>query len=487
MGEYEVFGNPLPRKAVASACRAAKGYARRFAFDPEKRYDLVAEPMGLAWDTFGIQRLVERTSPEGAGLTDGQGGVVIGTIRMGFGHYRMALAIASAARSMGLSPYWLDYLSFPESAASRTIAYLEKLYSLGSRLSQKSRLFNRLWERITLDVPQRISYVPRDREMCRLLAPIARGLPGGLPYLATHPWAGHAAVHAGIERVVNVVPDNYPLAFHLVEGALHVVQTPSAFTGYRSLRNMGLRGGPPLSAMPSRDIEYVGHYVDHEIVRNVEIDCERRLRRIADRKARRLLLTMGGAGAQVERFASIASFLKDSVDSGRACLLINMGDHEGRWLELRARLDSLGIGYTAHTDWNDTKAFAEELLDGEARGVHAFVHRDTFAAVYSTNLLMRAADVMVTKPSELSFYPVPKLFIQRVGRHEAWGAIRGAEIGDGTLETESTASLFQALRIVIEEDDLLELYCARILRNKADGIYDGAYQAVHAALTRKGG
>ena len=36
--------------------------------------------------------------------------------------------------------------------------------------------------------------------------------------------------------------------------------------------------------------------------------------------------------------------------------------------------------------------------------------------------------------SELAFYPVPKLFIKRVGGHEQWGAIHSAEIGDGTLE-----------------------------------------------------
>ena len=36
------------------------------------------------------------------------------------------------------------------------------------------------------------------------------------------------------------------------------------------------------------------------------------------------------------------------------------------------------------------------------------------------------ADVLVTKPSELAFYPVPKLFIKRVGGHEQWGAVHSA-------------------------------------------------------------
>jgi len=82
-------------------------------------------------------------------------------------------------------------------------------------------------------------------------------------------------------------------------------------------------------------------------------------------------------------------------------------------------------------------------------------------------------------------YPVPKLFIQHVGAHEVWGAIRGSELGDGTIETESDASLRQALRLLVEEDDLIEMYCGNILRNARGGIYDGAYGAVHLALERR--
>jgi len=194
---------------------------------------------------------------------------------------------------------------------------------------------------------------------------------------------------------------------------------------------------------------------------------------------------MGGAGAQARRFADIARACKGAIDEGKLSLLINMGDHAGRWAELKASLDADGIRYTMHSDWNETQAFAREIRIGTVSGVHVFLHEAFFAAVYTTNLLMRAADIMITKPSELAFYPVPKLFIQRVGRHEAWGAIRGSEIGDGTLETASDASLRQALRLLVEENDLLEMYIGNILRNARAGIYDGAYGAIHMALERK--
>ena len=99
---------------------------------------------------------------------------------------------------------------------------------------------------------------------------------------------------------------------------------------------------------------------------------------------------------------------------------------------------------------------------------------------------MRCADVLVTKPSELAFYPIPKLFIRRIGGHERWGAIHSAEMGDGTLECEDIPHTLQMLRLFLEEDALLEELCACILQNKAAGLYDGAYKVVRLAMGLKG-
>ena len=63
-----------------------------------------------------------------------------------------------------------------------------------------------------------------------------------------------------------------------------------------------------------------------------------------------------------------------------------------------------------------------------------FAFPDYFPAVATTDILCRIADVLVSKPSELAFYPVPKLHIRRVGDHEAFSAVRSSELGDGTLE-----------------------------------------------------
>ena len=487
-----VFGNPIPARFIRRAQRTFRKYAKRFGYDPAYKPHLEVHPLAGAWEYFGVRQILPRASaPPTQGSTPelfpmpaaGSSSVILGTIRMGYGHYRIALAIASAARSLGLTPYWLDFLSFPGSAATRTLSYLNDLYSFGSRLSQKFKLFNRyVWERITSESALRITSSIRDRELSRIFAPVLGDLDHSVPFLATHPWTGHAAVHGEMQRIVTVVPDNFPLAFHLVEGSVHAVQTPSNYLGYRTLSNMGSHTKGHLLPLRGEEIQYTGHFVDHEIVSNIEYDTELRMKRLRDHRAKRLLLTMGGAGAQRKRFADIIRFCYQAVKDERAAFFVNMGDHMHQWIDLKEELEARGIPYVLHQDWNEAQAFADAALEGEVSGIHVFLFDEIFPAVYATNLLMRASDVMVTKPSELSFYPVPKLFIQRVGRHEAWGAIRGSDIGDGTLETDSLSGVQQMLQIMLSDNDLLRFYSQNILNNHRIGIYNGAYQAVKLAV-----
>lgn len=488
MGDGTLYGNSIPEKIITAAERKFRHYAKKNKFDPESSPRLESYGMNYGFDDFGIMSVRGSTSPLDAPdkpAFDAEKGVILGTIRMGFGHCRMAIALASAAHSMGYVPYWFDLMSFPETAASKTIKQLEDLYNLGSRISQRSKWFDRhIWEYITNDQAQRLTLSIGDDRLSKLFTPLYRDLPKDMPFFSTHPWTGHAAVRAGMTDIVTIVPDNFPIGFHVIEGSLHVVQSPSAYMGYRTFHSMG-KGTFIDHSMPPEDIRMVGHYVDHEIVTGIEADCDARLKRFHDGETRRFLLTMGGAGAQVLRFADIARTCKGAIQDGKVSLLINMGDHKGRWADLEAMFLADGISWTMHTDWAETRAFVEEASHGPVKGVHVFLHSEFYCAVYSTNLLMRISDVMITKPSELSFYPVPKLFIQRVGRHEAWGAIRGAEIGDGTIETSSISGLHRTLKLLIEDKDLPSLYCTQIVRNHRDGIYDGAYNSIKLAMERK--
>ena len=203
----------------------------------------------------------------------------------------------------------------------------------------------------------------------------------------------------------------------------------------------------------------------------------------------RFLLTIGGAGAQKEIFAGIIRHLLPVIRKKKAALFINVGDYRNVWEELCGEVSGLAQVSEEHfNNWKETEEFASTALSDDAvGGVHAFWHENIFEAVYCTNLLMRSCDVLVTKPSELSFYPVPKLFIRRIGGHEKWGAIHSAEIGDGTLECRDLPHILQMTDLFLEDDVLLKDMCTNIIGNKKAGIYDGAYRAVRTAVNLKRG
>ena len=56
-----------------------------------------------------------------------------------------------------------------------------------------------------------------------------------------------------------------------------------------------------------------GHYVDHELVTNLESDTNYRIDRVKNGKAKRYLLTVGGAGAQQALFADIIKALLPDI------------------------------------------------------------------------------------------------------------------------------------------------------------------------------
>jgi len=480
MEPLHAFGTTLTPFEAWKALGLYRRYKRKFP-DARESYSFTAHSSHPAAAILGVQAL--RADNEGQEIRQDDG-IILGTIRMGFGHYRMSLALASAAASMGLTPYWLDFLSFPGSTATETIRELEHLYSLGSRISQVSELFNSLiWEPLTSEAGRSIEGNIRDRALASLFAPLCKGLPNKMPFVAAHPWTAQAAIAAGMPNVVAAVPDNYPLAFHLAEGAIHCVQTPSAFLGYRMLKDMGKKRKP--GVLPAANIRFTGHYIDHELVSNIETDCAKRFRRLREKKPKRFLLTIGGAGAQVDLFMRIITTLAPMLREEKVAVWVNLGDHQRRYHEFVRLLNKADLGWTEHVSWEDAHSYAQEVYEGPASGLHLFLFNDTFPAVYATNVLMRAADVLVTKPSELSFYPVPKIFIRRVGLHEAWGATRGAEAGDGTLELQKAADVEQVLRIMLQDDDLLHMYCTNIIKNKEIGIYDGAYNVIKASLEQR--
>ena len=170
------------------------------------------------------------------------------------------------------------------------------------------------------------------------------------------------------------------------------------------------------------------------------------------------------------------------VKSGSASLFINVGDHKNVMDYLYKKIPELKTIANEFIDnYDQLVQFINDNRTTKTKGVYLIYNSDIFKAVYSTNLLMRFVDCMLTKPSELAFYPVPKIIITRVGGHELYGAIRTSELGDGSYECETKKEIIEMINHFHNDNSLLNNMCYRIINNKKIGIYDGAYNVVKLA------
>lgn len=508
-GSYEVYGNPIKASHSRAADRWQRIFIRKFSYDPNEIYHLKVTENPYLGPQFGLRNIERASGPNAESENeaflkemDPKKGIIISTIRMGFGHYRIAMAGASAARAMGFTPYWMDLLSIP-GITSDVINMCNTWYSFWSRVSQRSSFFNKhIWESVTtgerslpfiwqvlnawiLGWPWRfLKNNVKDYKMSELFRNLHEAIPSDMPILTAHMWNCMGAAAGGMTQVVDMMFDNWPMAFQLTQGAKHAVQSPSGYYGFRAMRGFDEKNRI-LNPVPPEELFYAGHHVDHELVEHIEEDCAKRIDRMKQHQPRRLLLTMGGAGAQRELFKTVIEHCIPLVKKGKAALFVNLGDHKSQWEWIEKELKDQKDLLTTHFDWEDTQRFTDSIRDSAAEGIHVFLHDNIFHAVYATNYLMRVSDILITKPSELAFYPVPKIFNERVGGHEMWGAVRAAEIGDGTIETRNPAQTLQAVDLMVQADDLMEMYCSQIVKNKQIGIYDGAYKCVELATGKK--
>ena len=498
-GQFVVYGNKLRKSHSKVASKWQRRYTRRFNADPNETYHLTTEDNPYLGPLFGVKNIIrsERGDP-----IEREKSVVLSTVRMGFGHYRIAMAGVSAARAMGFRPYWLDLLAIP-GITTDVISFCNKNYSFFSRLSQRSKLFNKyVWEAVTTGEPTLpgLSWLlnnyivawpwrflktnVKDYQMSELFGNLHKALPSDMPVLTAHMWNCMGAIAGGMTNVVDMMFDNWSMAFQMTEGAKHGVQSPSGYYGFRTMKGFDEKD-KILNPMPKDAIYYVGHHVDHELVENIEVDCADRIRRMNNNEPRRFLITMGGAGAQKELFKAMIEHSIPLIKAQKVTLFVNLGDHKENWDWLQAELSEHKEIIQTHFSWEDTQEFTDNIRKNSSSGLHIFLFDNIFHAVYATNYLMRVVDIMITKPSELAFYPIPKIFNERVGGHEMWGAIRSAELGDGTVETRTIPQTLQAIDLFTEDNDLLTMMCDAIIKNKSIGIYDGAYKCVELATGKK--
>jgi len=459
----EIFSNPIKKKDKKKAIKTYKNNKKKFGEDSKSIYHLGLDRNPVL-DKLGTLKLIENNDSLNL---DVKNPVVIGNIRMGYGHYRIAMAMCSAAKYLNKTPLWMDLASFENTTCSKLIKHQNELYSMGSRWSQKYPLFNKFyWEPLNSVGFAKLSYNAIDLENAKLMTPIFNDLPKDIPFVGTHSWTAQAANEANLTKVVNAIPDNWPMALHFAPGALHTVQTNSSYWGYRTLRNMD---GDGIHNLSESDIKMVGHYVDHELVSNIDVDCNRRIKSAKNCEKLIVLLTIGGAGAQESLYNNIINYLSD-----KAIVLVNVGDHKTVFDNMRDKFKSAKV----HEGVSDI----DKLNLSE--GIHLFYDSDIFSAVYNTNILMRMSDLLITKPSELSFYPIPKLMLKRVGGHEKWGAVHASEIGDGTYECETENQTLNMLKLLIENPESRIIMNNSIIEANKIGIYDGAYKVIEEAFSR---
>ena len=94
-----IFGNIIDSKTVKKAKKTCKKYLKRFGDDRNTKYHLALEENKVLSE-LGTKNLVISENP----LTElPKNPIIIGNIRMGFGHYRISMAFAPRSSSASFS------------------------------------------------------------------------------------------------------------------------------------------------------------------------------------------------------------------------------------------------------------------------------------------------------------------------------------------------------------------------------------------------
>ncbi|EMY71285.1 DUF6938 domain-containing protein [Leptospira vanthielii] len=395
--------------------------------------------------------------------------LVVGSVRMGYGHHRMALSVYSHSLKKQIPTYLHDLLAI-QSPEATAISDIDSGYSFFSRLSAEiGGPVEWLWGQLMSQ--GNLTSLELSCQLAELYKGLMKGIPTDSPIVTTYPLNGQIAVASGFQKTIHLICDNYPQYYLLVPGALNLVQTPSAYTKFIQM------------GVPKENLAVAGHWVSEDVVSNAVTDSENRVRRIDAKKSRRFLIPIGGAGAQKGYVLDLIRLSKHHLLNKKAVFWINTGDHTKVLKSIEEFLIVKKIPYLSINTWEDLIHFIERhplrSEDNENNPPVVLFHFPSHTEAFSaTDRLIRITDVLVTKPSELAFYPVPKLFIRRVGDHEAASVLRSLELGEGTVECREVIHAKELIHIFTESEDLLLRMNESVIRNTIEGIYNGSKAAV---------
>lgn len=418
----------------------------------------VSQKLGTTKDAKPVEEVLQ---------APGKKPIIIGTIRMGFGHHRLAYSAASWAVQNGYPCIFHDLLNI-DSPESDLIKSTDEMYSKWSRrASELGGVVERLWGAMMK---------AGDADALRvaaltasLLQPLLKAYPKDSCIITSHQLVALTAAAAGFTNVVNLVVDNHPQWFLTVPKTVNLVQGP---VNYQVFAKMGVS---------FKELEWAGHWCPYQMVSNIPTDCQRRLERVKASKPLRILIPVGGAGAQRKFIVAFVRALAPLVKDGKVQLFLNAGDHAHMKSAFLEVLDACSLRFDTVKDTKGVMDFQSKLLTASnepSSNVTLFTFDEYFPAVATTDILCRVSDVLACKPSELAFYCVPKLHIRRVGDHEADSACRSSELGDGTVEAREVPDAMAFVDLFLKSPDMLVSMNEAIIRNGSMGLYDGCKKAV---------
>ena len=283
---------------------------------------------------------------------DAKNVIVVGTIRMGFGHHRIAYAASSWAtdESEVDDTYFHDLLNIKSEEAA-LIESTDKVYSKLSRWSSNLGGFvESLWGKMMLSGNADALRISGFTAMH--LTPLLQHYPKDTPIIATHCYVALAAVAAGFTNVINLVIDNHPQWFVVVPGCLNLVQGP---VNYQSFLKMGVSPD---------NIQLAGHWIPKSLVTHIPTDTQTRITRLGSTNTKlRILIPVGGAGAQRKFIIQLVRALVPYVQSNQVQLLLNAGDHPHMKSAFIKVLQEFTIPYTTITSTQGfTRLFRFEIF-----------------------------------------------------------------------------------------------------------------------------
>jgi len=352
-------------------------------------------------------------------------------VEMGYGHLRAARPLAQVLGTEMLRADAPPLADEGEAAVWRRVKTSYESLSRGADLPLVGPAFRRALDALT-DIPRLstnadLTGPTAGTRMLRRLAQrgLGRGVveslrASGRPLVTTFYAAAIVAAEAGIERVTCVVTDvdvNRVWVPEDPRGPRIVYCVPSARTAIR-LRRYGvpeerilrtgfplppsLLGGPGLPVLRANLAARLRRLDPREKFLNVmreDVEAELGALPPAAGTAPLLVLAVGGAGAQVPFAKELLRHLRPEVEAGRVRVALVAGTRREVADGFRETTAALGI-----TD--RVEIVAADDFDAYADAFDALIAR---------------ADVLWTKPSELSFYAalgLPLLLAPHLGRHE---------------------------------------------------------------------